>query len=396
MLAGSVSSAPAAAEQPAPRNTTPGLEAAKTLSLITGVAISPLLGVGAVGAYRYWQAAPADRPNLVWFAQPWFFLSALFLVAIVCLKDLLGTATPLVLKKPFDMAEMIENKISGLVAAGAFVPLVISVFPDAPGTQPGAQWSALGMAAIDPAAVGNALLVPFAILAFLLVWMASHTIHVLILLSPFPVVDTALKTFRILVLSLVAGLSFANPYAGAILCGVIVIVSYFIAGWSYRLTTFGTVCVWDFFTLSHRRFQPAPDANWMFTARNMQGVPVRTYGRLARQGDKLVLLYRPWLLLKQRHLDLPPGTYCVGRGLFYPEITQVGGERPVAALLLPPRYRTHEQAVARLYGLSGVMDVGLRRGFKAALDWVRFALRKTSAPPPATTPTERATAVSTL
>ncbi len=45
LLAATSSASPAS---PAGRPT-PGVEAAQTLSLITGVAISPLLGVGAVG-----------------------------------------------------------------------------------------------------------------------------------------------------------------------------------------------------------------------------------------------------------------------------------------------------------------------------------------------------------
>jgi hypothetical protein len=47
----------------------PGAEVAQTISLVTGVAISPLLGTGAVGAWKYFEAKTAEeRANLPWFA----------------------------------------------------------------------------------------------------------------------------------------------------------------------------------------------------------------------------------------------------------------------------------------------------------------------------------------
>jgi len=66
-----------------------------------------------------------------------------------------------------------------------------------------------------------------------------------------------------------------------------------------------------------------PESNWMFTAREVNKTPIRTYGRLSRgpQGE-LVLSYRPWLILPRRTLTLPSGKYAVGRGLFYSEIIE--------------------------------------------------------------------------
>ena len=108
------------------------MELAHAISEITGVAISPLLGVSAVGAWRYFHAqTPQQRARLPWFAQPWFWIPAFVLVTACFLKDTLGITAPRLLKKPLDVADALEHKISGLVATGAFVPLVIAVFPTA-------------------------------------------------------------------------------------------------------------------------------------------------------------------------------------------------------------------------------------------------------------------------
>src|SRR6266545_7952096 len=76
---------PSGEANPSSKNT-PGVELAQTLSTVTGVAISPLLGVGAVGAWKYYHTPPEKRARLPWFAQPAFWIPALVLVAIVGIK----------------------------------------------------------------------------------------------------------------------------------------------------------------------------------------------------------------------------------------------------------------------------------------------------------------------
>ena len=81
-----------AASKPAARP--PGVAAAETISQVTGVAISPLLGVGAAGAFQYFRAPEAERARLSWYAQPWFWGPALLIVGLCFLKDALGPAVP--------------------------------------------------------------------------------------------------------------------------------------------------------------------------------------------------------------------------------------------------------------------------------------------------------------
>ncbi len=342
---------------------------AQTVSLITGVAISPLLGMSAVGAWTYFKSPPERRPHLPWFANPWFWVPALVLVGLCFAKDTLGTAAPTALKKPFDAAETVEHKLSGLLAAGLFVPIAAAIF-QAPGAE-GASLSGGGLAVIDLHWLGNALLVPLALAAFVVVFLASTAVNILILLSPFTTVDAALKGFRLAVLASVAASAWANPWVGAAWALVIIGIAWFIAGWSFRMFHFGSAYLWDFFTLRRRRFQPDPAGNWLFLARRLGKVPVRTYGRLVREAPgTCVLRYRPWLVLPARTLTLPPEPYAVGRGLFYSEVVKLEGDDARSLLTLPPRYRSHEEELARIYGFAGVRPAGLR----AALRWFTGAL----------------------
>jgi hypothetical protein len=360
-----------AASAPSTNAVAPGAELAHAISEITGVAISPLLGVSAVGAWKYFHArTPQQRARLPWFAQPWFWIPAFVLVTACFLKDTVGIAAPRLLKKPLDVADAIEHKISGLIASGAFVPLIVAVFPPA---KPDATLSSASgfLATIDLSWLGNGLLVPAAMVAFFLVLLASNAINILILLSPFAIMDTALKGFRLLVLLTVTVSAFMSPWLGAVWALVIIGIAYFIAGWSFRLSHFGWVFIWELVTLRRMRFQPDRSANRMFLAREINKVPARSYGKLLRdEKGGLLLKYRPWLVLPERVLSLPDGRYAVGKGLFYSQIMRVEGQGLTAAMLLPPRYRGHEEELVSIYGLAGVQDAGLRAAFR----WLKESL----------------------
>jgi hypothetical protein len=349
----------------------PGAELAQTISLITGVAISPLLGASTVGAWKYFQAkTPEQRANLPWFAQPWFWVPALLLVTACFLKDTVGIAVPTVLKKPFDAAEVIEHKVSALIATGAFVPLVAPVFHPANGHSMLPSAGAY-FATIDLSWLGNLLFVPVMMIAFLMVSLASSTINILILLSPFTTVDAALKAFRLFILSTVAASAWANPWIGAAWSLIIIVFAYFIAGWSFRLSHFGLVFIWDVLTQRRKRFTPDRSANRVFLGPKLNKVPARSYGWLRRdEAGNLVLTFRPWLILPTRTLTLPPAAYLVGKGLLYSEILRIDGEKLKSTILLPPRYRTHEDELNAIYGLAGVRDTGVR----AAYRWLRELL----------------------
>lgn len=378
-----------AAEKP---KTNVGMEAAQTLSTITGVAISPLLGVSAVGAYQWFQTPKEQKANLHWYAQPYFWLPALLLVAFVAAKDIFGTAAPTALKKPFDVAEALENKVSGMVAAGTFVPFMVTIFPKA-AEQTSAALSQAGFAAISMGDIGNYLMVPFAIAIFLVVWLASHAINILILISPFTTVDAALKSLRVSVLGLVTVTAWVNPWLGALFSALVVLFAWMIAGWAFRLLVLGSVFSWDFFTLRRHRFMPTVNGNWMFAARAVGEMPIRSYGKLLTEPTgKRTFEYRPWLFLPKKSLELPAGEYAVGRGLLYPEIMRVEydtsskptGRSFVGAndtltefveelelkdsrtmFVLPPRYKGHEADIAKACSITDVRDVGIRKGLKS-------------------------------
>jgi hypothetical protein len=373
------------AAAPTVSRSTPGVELAQTISLITGVAISPLLGTGAVGAWKYFQAANArERARLPWFAQPWFWGPALLIVTLCFLKDTVGIAAPKVLKKPFDAAEVIEHKVSGLIATGAFVPLMVRMMEKS-SSSPAEMMAANGfLASVDATTLANFVFIPAMMLVFFVVCIASSAINILILLSPFRIVDLALKAFRAALLSVVTLSALANPWLGAFVALLVVVAAFLIAGWSFRLSHFGLVFIWDFVSRRCNRFVPDPAVNRVFLSRSASRAPARSYGSLSvNEKGELTLRYRPWLILPKRELVFPAGTYVVAKGLFYSEIARVEQGSLKPAILLPPRYRSHEEQLAAIYGLAGVREAGLRAAFLWFRELVGF---KGTQPLPAPAP----------
>ena len=365
-----------AATETKPAGNLPGQQIAQHISLLTGVAISPLMGVGAVGAYQYFKAkTPEQKARLPWYANPLFWVPALLLVAACFVKDTAGAALPTAAKKPLDIAETVEHKISGLVATGAFVPIAASIF-HASGSGDGSALSSYGFAAIDLSWLYNAIMIPISMAAFFIVFLASNAINILILLSPFTTVDAALKSFRLAILGTVTVSAWANPWIGAAWALIIILISWLIAGWSFRLSHFGMAFVWDFLTFRRRRFTPDAKANKVFLGRKVNKVPTRTYGKLTRnEAGKLVLTYRPWLVLPPRTLEMPEGNYAPGRGLFYSEVLRIEGEEAKTMILLPPRYRGHEEQLEKIYGFSATREVGLRAAWKWLKELCGFKAR---------------------
>jgi hypothetical protein len=356
----------------APADKSPVAAISKTVAVVTGVAISPLLGTGALGIYENLSAkTDAEKAALPWYAQWSFILPALAIVGVCAAKDSLGAILPPGMKKPLDVLETIENKATGLVAAGAVVPFTMNSLSKmivAHGSaSPVVESTGLALihvGAIDGSWFLNLLTVPFGIAIFGLVWMASHAINALILLSPWGAIDAALKGARTALLGLITLSATLNPWISAALSLVIIVVAYLVAGWAFRLTIFGTVFSWEFLTGRKHRFKPADKENKLFSSSQLtkQGVPMRTYGRLINEPEngRLTFAYKPWMVLPEKTVTVTLSGPSVGKGLFFSTIRD--NER--TAFVLPPRYRGHEEAMVRIYRFEGgVQDAGLLKAW---------------------------------
>jgi len=372
---------PSAAEKLRESLLLPGVTLSEGVSEITGVAISPLLGVSVMGAWTYWRTEEHLRGRLPWYCNPWVWGTGLSLIALCFLKDFLGAAAPALVKKPLDFAELFEDKLSALVASVGFVPLVALAISQAEKWQPQAAHTLAesGLATtpvagfIDFGVHTPWITIPVALVAFAIVWLSSHAINVLIALSPFGIVDAGLKLAKLGLISLVVGSTLIHPYAGAAVSLVIILTAALLAGWAFRLSLFGTLMGSDFL-LNKRATDSDLDAGVRgFLARRTEGIPVRTLVKLKNDAaGRPALSFKPWLLLPERPIPMPQADMVVCKGLLHPTLAnRAGADGSLAhSVVLLPRYRRLEEIIARRFGCQDVMDGTLLRGLKAMRQWL--------------------------
>ncbi len=364
----------------------PGVSLAEGVSEITGVAISPLLGMSAMGAWTYYRTEPALRHRLPWYCHPYVWSTGLALIGVCLLKDLFGATAPALVKKPLDFAELFEDKASALVASVGFVPLVALAIAQVEKLHPQATQAmetaaaASGLATMPLASILEFsahtpwISIPVAILAFGVVWLSSHAINVLIALSPFGLVDAGLKLTKLALITLVTVSAAIHPWLGATVSGVLIIIGILIAGWSYRLTLFGTLMGRDLLLMKRAQKTDLDQGVKGFLARRTQGIPVRTYGAL--QSDPATgatfFAWRPWIVLPRRRITVPAEGIVICKGLLHPSVAHrdPADLKPRNAIILLPRYRRLEEEIAPRFGCQEVMDSALMRGFKAARRWL--------------------------
>ena len=300
------------------------------------------------------------------------------LLALCFLKDSLGTAVPGILKKPFDMVELFENKASALVASGAFVPLIAQEMVTHLQTEraiavPSGSIMGMSVAMVDASWV----MIPAAVVAFLLVFVCSHAINVMIILSPFSTLDALLKLVRTGVLVAVGVIYLIAPWLAAVVCVGIIVVAAWLAPAAMRLAIFGARYAGDILFPGQGRARATPAQPHAFTMGRVAGLPPRTGGRLELRDDgSAVFRYRRWCMLDECVIPLPEGSRHVEKGLFSPSLVYRAGESDEAKMLVfLPRYRGHEEKLAAHLKLQGVREHSLVRGFAAVKSWIRGMFR---------------------
>src|SRR5215213_447128 len=354
----------------------PGVELSERASQITGVAISPLLGVSTVGAWKYWRTPEPERASLPWFCHPVAWGIGLSLIALCLLKDILGTGAPPFLKKPFDVIELFENKLSGAVATAAFVPFIATGIETFETASPTAGVAGPMFAFLHfPSAWAY---VPIAIIAFVVIWLASHVINVLIVLSPFGFVDSALKLFRGALLTTIVVSYAIHPYLALTLCTIIFLIACIIARWAFRFSFFGTVFALDLLPFRKNHETVFEKGIRAFTAKSFGTVPARAYGRVTKNASgQLMFTYRPWLIAPERSVVLPGTSFALSKALLCPIVlhSREAGERSRFLLFILPRYRRHAERLSTELGLTDVRDGATIKGFKAARNWFAETFR---------------------
>jgi hypothetical protein len=367
-----------------------GADISLKLTELTGVALSPLVGLVVVGGIEYYKAKKQGEP-IRWYFSLWFMGVIAFILILITLKDTIGELAPF-FKKPLDALDFVQHKFSGIVAFGIVAPqFVLSILEPVGQTvtylfdlvNPVATaWAAGPGAGGITGTVGTVLVVAvvvstvIAALFFLIVWLAAGAVETLILLAPIPFVGLILRSFRLSIFTLLMIGAAISPVIGILLSFVILYVSYRILGWSFRLAVFGWIIALD--TLGGRHHYLHIDEERYiaaFASSAIKGVRNRTYGRLVREGKLLFFEYRRFMVFSRKKVAVTesPAQARIARGSLFPSVIaeKEAHKKAPALFWLPPRYRGHEEETAKLLGLSPeIHDLRFHRRLKDAWRWI--------------------------
>lgn len=350
---------------------------AQSITEAAGVNVSPILVMGAMNGYRWFATPVAERGRLPWDQQPWFWAACLALVGFLFVAQAVpGLRTTaeglnLHLKKAAGLAGAVASVIRVADVAAAPASRLLAAVGEV--IVPSA--AAAGASGGHPGPIAVMLAWPLVFVLGLViagaVWLLFQAIGVLVfVLSPFAPMAATVRFAKLMVLLTLAVAAAIHPLLGAGVALIIAVIAILVAGWAFRLVTFGAILSWDLLTLRRAR----PEANGPIPAfcTNIPGVPRRSWGVIARAGDALTFSWRPWLILPARQADLR-SVGPVAIGLISPVLLGGAEVRGAEIARFPPRFRgSHEEVAAALGGLP-VIEAPLVKGIKAAWAWLRGA-----------------------
>ena len=360
-----------------------GERLAQELSLTTGVAVSPLLGMTVLSAWQWFAAAESDRLGLPWHASPKFWGPLAAILALLCVKDCSKVAVPKILLVPLDALEtLLEKNISGLLA----LPFLLSLVWHGEFSQMVLLAKAVGEWLLPPAQASNSAMAPagFAAVAAVitsltvlvihgLVWVCAQAGNMLILLSPSSLLDTLLTLAKQILVALLLGLS--HTLAGLLLALLVVFLACRFFPRALRLVFFGTQLSRDLIVvrlLHMAEAGPVTDRGIACcTGIRLAGLPPFTPGWLRSRDGSLEFCFRPWWILAQRTVSTGlRSTDCVLiEGVLMPSLVRRARQRGLPLFC----FRVAQAGQGpRLAQLLGVEWAGREKWAGRLLDGLRW------------------------
>jgi len=348
--------------------------AAEALSQVVGVQVSPLVVLAVAGGYRLWVLREADDAARPFHSRAWFVT----VVWIVLVALFLARRLPAPLDKVAQAVKLFENKVSAIAAFLVTAPALVAALTAPLQDSAEMAWNLVAVPALaePPSSMPEGLWITGRVLAWIVVvviagavWSLSQAIHVLVLLSPFSLVDKLLVSMRIVVLVALFGAAAVHPVAGLVVCLPLVGAALVLVGWSWRWTVFGAVFSADLLLARSDRPGPAVPA---FAAR-VPETPARTFGRIATQDGRLFFQSRRWFGIGPwKRVPLTNEPMAIERGVLSSTLFAVVDGRTLCRF--PPRLRGHEDTIASILGGLPVETHPLKQGLDAAWAWVRTQL----------------------
>lgn len=334
---------------------------------ITATGISPLFVLSVTSPTVYFLTEPDRRDALIFLYQPWFFIPIILMTLMVALKDTVLTFASY-LKMPLDILGILFHLI-GFVVGFRLVYHLLDIHVAGSGG-PLAGFLAMAM-----------LILMFAF--YTSIWVLSNVFEVLILINPFPLVDTILRIGRVVVLVMMYAACWIHPALGGLIALPILILSLFTFERSLRTTLLGFRLAWD--VAMFRRDAIEPNQTQVTVFSSFSGVlPWMTMGKLVKTVEGWEFRYRRFSIGPTRCIAIAEGPYSIARGSLFPGLMRQTDSGMQLIVRFPASYRGEEEDLANCFDSGEVHD--FRWGTMAMSAWTTvrqfiFGRRKNASSP---------------
>lgn len=368
----------------ADRDIAAGVRMADSMNRTLGTGLSPIFGLGAMGVYDYMSLPENKR---LWYANPIFFLPVLLVLAGIVTKDVLGVPLGPV-KQTFDALEVLVNKAGGFLGLIAvmsytgiklgpeFTEVAMVLYEVAIPTAHAAQDTVQTTGAFE--SIGAFLASVFAGISYCAVWLTGQTYTIIMFLNPFSPLDPILKGFRASIMSFITLITAVSPIVGLLICLFYFLMAYLVSGFCIRLCSYGALLSWE--TLCKRGKGNVEDEKGIlsFSSKAFKGVPNRTLGYLRKEESHIVFQYKPWLVLKQKEIEIDSKRFRgVSKGLIYSSIyVCTSDEKKQDVFHLPPRWIGTEEEIKNIFDIPELTESTLKGGIKSGIAFVKSFFQK--------------------
>lgn len=309
---------------------------------IAATGISPMFVLSVVSPTVYFLSEPDQRSELIFLYQPWFFIPVILVTLMVAFKDtVLSFAS--YLKMPLDILGILFNVIGfflGFRLIYHFLDIQI-------GSEAGVGGSILAI---------GILILMFAF--YTSIWVLSNVFEVLILINPFPMIDTILRVGRIGILLVMYAACWIHPALGGLIALPILILSLITFERSLRTTLLGFRLVWDVALFRKEKIAPGQSKFTVFSSVG-GALPWMTLGKVVQTDQGLAFHYRRFSIGPTHCIELPSGPYAIGQGSLFPGLLKETKSGSQLIVRFPASFRGQEEVLAERFGTDDVHDFRL-------------------------------------
>ncbi|MEW4561400.1 hypothetical protein AB1K70_02675 [Bremerella sp. JC770] len=331
---------------------------------ITATGLSPLMVLSVASPAVYFLTEADRREELIFLYQPWFFIPIILVTLLMAFKDTVLTFASY-LKMPLDILGILFHLIGFLLG----FRLIYHFLDINLGAEGGPLGTVLSVAII-------VLMFAF----YTSIWVLSNVFEVMILINPFPLVDTFLRVSRICVLVVMYAACWIHPALGGIIALPILIVSLVTFERSLRTMLLGLRLAGD--VILFRSDKVATDAEQLTAFSSLGGaLPWMTLGKLVRKEDAWVFAYRRFSIGPTHWITVPSGPYIIAKGSLFPGLLTQTEKGAQLVVRFPASYRGQEEALAATFKTSEIQDFRLSTMARSAWNtiWCSF-FRRTPKP----------------